>query len=90
MKNLSEKHVLPTKLLVKPAEAVEKTTQGGLVIPDIIKSPTCLGTVVLVGSKVADVKPGQSVLYTPHSIIKVKDEDELYDLLNYADILLFW
>lgn len=90
MENLSEKHVLPTKLLIKPAQPIEKKTLSGIVIPDVVRSPSCLGTVVLVGKKVEDINIGNSILYSPNAVIKVKVEDEILDLLSYQDTLLFW
>jgi co-chaperonin GroES (HSP10) len=90
MENISEKHVLPTKLLLKPAEVKVKTTPSGLVIPDVVKAVSCLGSIVLKGNKIEDINIGDNVLYSPNAIIKVKFEDEVYDLLSLADVLLYW
>ncbi len=94
MIDLSEKKVLPTKLLVKESVKTSKTTPSGILIPETASRVTCEGTVVVCGEGTPSIKMsvsvGQKVLYAPHSAMKVKIEDEEYFLLNITDILLFW
>lgn len=90
MENLSEKHVLPTKLLLLPQKDVEKKTAAGLFIPETANKVSSLGSVVIAGSAVKDIEAGMKVMYSPHAAIKVKHEDVEYALLSYADVLLFW
>ena len=90
MENLSEKHVLPTKLLLKVAEETEKQTSSGIIIPGTANKISSLGSVVIAGSAVKEIEKGMNVMFSPHAAIKVKHEDTEYSLLSYADVLLFW
>lgn len=90
MENLSQKHVLPTKLLLIPQKDVEKTTASGILIPETANKVSSLGTVVIVGSAVKDIEVGNFVMYSPHAAIKVKHEGAEYALLSNTDVLLFW
>jgi chaperonin GroES len=94
MKNLSEKHVLPTKLLIKLPEEVERRSAGGLIIPGTAGKITSSGTVVIAGSGTdklpMPVSVGQTVMFPPSAGIKVKFEDEDFFLINISDVLLFW
>jgi len=91
---LTEKRVLPTKLLVKEPKKEEKVTQSGIIIPEIASRITCEGTVVLTGEGTIalpmSVSIGDKILFSPHAAVKVKIEDEDFFLLNITDILLYW
>ena len=91
---LDGKKILPTKILVKRIERTAKTTQAGLIIPDVAEEVTSLGEVVLVGSTVAKldepIKVGHKVMHPPRAIQRVKTDEGDYFLLNYTDILLYW
>ena len=90
MENLSEKHVLPTKVLLLPKKDEEKKTHSGLIIPETANKVSSLGTVVIIGSAVKDIEIGNFVMFSPHAGIKVKHEGTEYVLLNNTDILLYW
>ena len=94
MMELKDKNVLPTKLLVEKAKMVKKVTTGGIILPDTAEEVTSLGTVVLAGKGTEalpmDVKVGDSVMFPPRAVIRVKIEDDDYWLLNVQDILLYW
>jgi chaperonin GroES len=94
MNNLSEKHVLPTKLLIKLPDEAEKHTTGGLIIPSTANKVTSSGTVVLTGSgtdKVPmPVSVGQTVMFPPSAGIRVKFDDEDFFLINIMDVLLYF
>ena len=94
MIDLSEKKVLPTKLLVRESIKENKKTPSGLFIPDTASRITCEGTAVVCGEGTPSVRMvvavGQTVLFAPHASIKVKIGDDDFLLLNITDILLFW
>ncbi|HHE31220.1 MAG TPA: co-chaperone GroES [Chlorobaculum parvum] len=85
---------LADRVIVKPAEAEEKT-KGGLYIPDTGKEKPQYGEVVAVGEgKVADngqvvamqVKVGDKVLYGKYSGTEVQVEAEDYLIMRESDI----
>ena len=90
MENLSEKHVLPTKVLLSVPKEEEKTTGSGIIIPGSANKISSKGTVVIVGKSVEDVEIGMEIMFSPHAGIKVIYEGEEFILLNYTDILLLW
>jgi len=91
---LTDKKILPTKILLKKPEKKEKKTDSGIIIPNIVEDVTSLGIVVLVGSAVAaleqPIRPSDFVMYPPRAVMKVRYEDEDFYLLNLQDVLLFW
>lgn len=53
-------------LIERDADELDRTTEGGLVLPDAVsQNNTCEGTVLMVGPEVRDVCPGDRVLYHP-------------------------
>jgi co-chaperonin GroES (HSP10) len=94
MKNLSEKHVLPTKILLKLKEEENRFTPSGLLIPDTAAKVTSCGTAVIVGEGVpslkVSIKVGQSIMFPPHAGMRVRFEDEDFILINFADVLLYY
>ena len=83
------------KILVEPAE-VEKTTKGGLVIPDNVSEGPDRGTVVSVGSgKLTEqgtvvnleISQGDTVLYPRGAGVKTKINDTEYLILTEEYIL---
>ncbi len=89
MANLKGK-ILAGKVLVKPAEAEEKT-HSGIIIPDSAQEKPQQGTVVLVGENKKDetmeVKPGNVVLYGKYGGQELTIEGEDYLLMSQSDIL---
>jgi chaperonin GroES len=86
----------PGRLVVKPADDDEKTTSGGIVIPDSAKERPVLGEVIAVGvgrmldnGQHADVfvKPGMKVLYGKYSGSEFKFGGHEYLILRDDDIL---
>ena len=92
----SEKLVpLGDRVVLKRAEA-EKTTLGGIVLPDSAKDKPQRGEVLAVGegyvrrdgTKVAlTVKAGDRVLFSSYAGDEIKVGDETYLLLRESDIL---
>jgi chaperonin GroES len=82
--------VLAGKVLVKPAEAEEKTASG-IIIPDSAKEKPRQGTIILVGGPKKDeeveVKKGDIVLYGKYSGQELTINGQDYLLISQSDIL---
>ena len=82
--------ILAGKVLVKPAEAEEKT-QSGIIIPESAKEKPQQGTVILVGESKKDeemeVKPGNVILYGKYGGQELSIDGEEYLLMSQGDIL---
>jgi chaperonin GroES len=85
---------LADRVVVKPAEAEEKT-KGGIILPDTAKEKPVEGTVIAVGpGKVSDngelvkltVKVGDKVLYGKYSGTEVTIDGEEYLIMRESDI----
>lgn len=85
---------LADRIVVKPAEAEEKTA-GGIILPDTVKEKPVEGTVVATGpGKVADdgktikmeVKVGDKVLYGKYSGTEVTINGVEYLIMRESDV----
>lgn len=85
---------LQDRVIVKPAEAEEKT-KGGIILPDTAKEKPIEGTIVAVGNgKVTDdgkevkmsVKVGDKVLYGKYSGTEVTVDGVEYLIMRESDI----
>ena len=85
---------LADRVVVRPAEAEEKT-KGGIILPDTAKEKPVEGTIVAAGpGKVADsgdlvkmtVKVGDKVLYGKYSGTEVTIDGEEYLIMRESDI----
>jgi chaperonin GroES len=85
---------LSDRVVIKPAQAEERT-KGGIILPDTAKEKPVIGEVVAVGpGKVADdgkkvameVKVGDKVLYGKYSGTEVTIEGDEYLIMREADI----
>ncbi len=89
MSNLKGK-VIAGKLLVKPAEAMEKTASG-IYIPDSAKDAPLQGEVMLVGAELKDqpcnVNTGDVVMYGKYAGTELEIENEKYLLISQSDVL---
>lgn len=94
MIDLSEKKILPTKVLLRLKKDEAKVTPAGVYIPETANKVSSQGTVVLMGDSVKKmddfISVGSQVLFSPHAMIKVRYEDEEFVLLGVQDILLCW
>ena len=88
MKKVSIKP-LADRVLVKPAEAEQKTA-GGIIIPDTAKEKPQKGVVVAVGPGKKDepmtVKVGETVLYGKYSVTEINFDGEVYMIMKESDI----
>jgi co-chaperonin GroES (HSP10) len=91
---MTQGNLLPTKVLVKPRKKEEKTTQGGIIIPNaIVKDINITAEVVLLGNEIPKeivLKEGDIVLFNPHAPQRLVIEDVEYGLIDYRDILFFY
>jgi len=87
---------LGDKVLVKPAEATENKTAGGIIIPDTAKEKPVEGKIVAAGPGRTDengkvipmnVKVGDKVLYSKYGGTELKYEGESYLIMSEMDIL---
>lgn len=85
---------LADRIVVKPAEAEEKTA-GGIILPDTVKEKPVEGTIIAAGpGKVADdgkiikmeVKVGDKVLYGKYSGTEVTIKGEEYLIMRESDV----
>lgn len=85
---------LSDRIVIKPAEAEEKTA-AGIILPDTAKEKPVEGTVVAAGpGKVAEdgkvikmeVKVGDKVLYGKYSGTEVSINDEEYLIMRESDV----
>ncbi len=88
MKNVNIKP-LSDRVLVKPAQAEEKTSTG-IIIPDTAKEKPMEGEVIAVGPGKKDepmtVKAGNKVLYGKYSGTEINVGEEKYLIMRESDI----
>ena len=81
---------LADRVLVKPANAEEKTLSG-IIIPDSAKEKPLKGEVLAVGNGTKDedmvVKKGDTVLYGKYAGTEIELEGEKYLIMRQSDIL---
>ncbi|MEG1555233.1 MAG: co-chaperone GroES [Bacteroidales bacterium] len=80
---------LADRVLVKPAEAEQKTA-GGIIIPDTAKEKPQKGTIVAVGPGKKDepmnLKADDIVLYGKYSGTEIQFDGETYLIMKESDI----
>lgn len=81
---------LADRVLIEPA-AAEKTTAGGIIIPDTAKEKPQRGTIVAVGPGKKDepvtVKVGDLVLYGKYAGTEISVEGKDYLIMRESDIV---
>ena len=81
---------LADRVLVKPAEAEQKTA-GGIIIPDTAKEKPLQGTIVAAGNGTKDeemvLKEGDNVLYGKYAGTEIEFEGEKYLIMRQSDVL---
>ena len=77
------------RVLVRMPDESERKSKAGLVIPATAVAPLkrCVWSeVVLVGPDTRNVKPGDRVLFLPHSGLEMDVDGEVYLLLRERDV----
>ncbi|PNE24906.1 co-chaperone GroES [Tannerella sp. oral taxon 808] len=81
---------LADRVLVKPAEAEEKTASG-IIIPDSAKEKPLKGEIIAAGKGTKDeemvLKPGDHVLYGKYAGTEIELEGEKYLIMRQSDVL---
>jgi len=81
---------LADRVLIKPAEAEEKTV-GGIIIPDTAKEKPLKGEVIATGNGTKDeemvVKKGDNVLYGKYAGTELELDGEKFLIMRQSDIL---
>lgn len=81
---------LHDRVIIRPAQAEEKTT-GGIIIPDTAKEKPLTGIVVAAGPGKKDepvtVKPGDRVLFGKYAGTEFRYESEELLIMRESDIL---
>ena len=81
---------LADRVLVKPAEAEEKTARG-IIIPDSAKEKPLKGEIIAAGKGTKDeemvLKPGDHVLYGKYAGTEIELEGEKYLIMRQSDVL---
>ena len=82
---------LADRVLILPAPAEEKTTIGGIIIPDTAKEKPLQGEVVAVGNGTKDeemvLKAGDQVLYGKYSGTEIEHDGVKYLIMRQSDVL---
>jgi len=93
--------ILSTKILVKPEEIKEKTSAGGLILPNVRKAPQISGVVIkrgevpLTGTYTTvlphnPINEGQTVLFYERSAQPVQIDGQDLLLLDFREVLFYF
>lgn len=81
---------LADRVLVKPAQAEEKTV-GGIIIPDSAKEKPLKGEVIAAGNGTKDeqmvLKAGDKVLYGKYAGTEIELDGEQFLIMRQSDVL---
>lgn len=81
---------LADRVLIKPADAEEKTASG-IIIPDSAKEKPLKGEVIAVGQGTKDeemvLKEGDKVLYGKYAGTEIELDDTKYLIMRQSDVL---
>ncbi len=81
---------LADRVLIKPADAEEKTASG-IIIPDSAKEKPLKGEVVAAGTGTKDeemaLKAGDKVLYGKYAGTEIELEENKYLIMRQSDVL---
>ncbi|MDR0393804.1 MAG: co-chaperone GroES [Tannerella sp.] len=81
---------LADRVLIKPADAEEKTASG-IIIPDSAKEKPLKGEIIAVGKGTKDeemvLKEGDKVLYGKYAGTEIELDDTKYLIMRQSDVL---
>ena len=78
---------LGERVLIKQTKQ-EETTKSGIVLPDTAsKEKPIIGEVTAVGEAIKEIKIGDKVIYEKYAGTEVKDNDDVYLLLEVKNVL---
>ena len=78
---------LGERVLIKQTKQ-EEVTKSGIVLPDTAsKEKPIIGEVTAVGEAIKEIKIGDKVIYEKYAGTEVKDNDDVYLLLEVKNVL---
>ena len=78
---------LGERVLIKQTKQGE-TTKSGIVLPDTAsKEKPIIGEVTAIGEAIKEIKIGDKVIYEKYAGTEVKDNDDVYLLLEVKNVL---
>ena len=78
---------LGERVLIKQTKQ-EETTKSGIVLPDSAsKEKPIIGEVTAIGEAIKEIKIGDKVIYEKYAGTEVKDNDDVYLLLEVKNVL---
>ena len=78
---------LGERVLIKQTKQ-EETTKSGIVLPDTAsKEKPIIGEVTAIGEAIKEIKIGDKVIYEKYAGTEVKDNEEVYLLLEEKNVL---
>lgn len=77
------------RVLIKPEDQRETIRGSGLIAVQAY-APDVIGTVIAVGDRVTEVKPGDVVLFTPEAGREMDFAGDKYLVLDEDEILMTW
>ena len=78
---------LGERVLIKQTKQ-EDTTKSGIVLPDTAsKEKPIIGEVTAIGEAIKEIKIGDKVIYEKYAGTEVKDNDDVYLLLEVKNVL---
>ena len=78
---------LGERVLIKQTKQ-EEITKSGIVLPDTAsKEKPIIGEVTAVGDAIKEIKIGDKVIYEKYAGTEVKDNDDVYLLLEVKNVL---
>ena len=78
---------LGERVLIKQTKQ-EETTKSGIVLPDTAsKEKPIIGEVTAIGEAIKEIKIGDKVIYEKYAGTEVKDNDDVYLLLEVKNVL---
>ena len=78
---------LGERVLIKQTKQ-EETTKSGIVLPDTAsKEKPIIGEVTAIGKAIKEIKIGDKVIYEKYAGTEVKDNDDVYLLLEVKNVL---
>ena len=78
---------LGERVLIKQTKQ-EETTKSGIVLPDTAsKEKPIIGEVTAIGDAIKEIKIGDKVIYEKYAGTEVKDNDDVYLLLEVKNVL---
>ena len=78
---------LGERVLIKQTKQ-EEITKSGIVLPDTAsKEKPIIGEVTAIGEAIKEIKIGDKVIYEKYAGTEVKDNDDVYLLLEVKNVL---